>query len=59
MKALVLTEGLLTYLEQADVATLSEAITRPEVAWWMLDLPFPGVRKLMNKEHARVSERAL
>ena len=48
-KALVLTEGLLTYLEDPDVATLSEAITRPEVAWWMLDFPFPGVKKLMNK----------
>ena len=48
-KALVLTEGLLTYLEDRDVATLSEAITRPEVAWWMLDFPFPGVKKLMNK----------
>jgi methyltransferase (TIGR00027 family) len=48
-KALVLTEGLLTYLEEADVAALSEAFTRPEVAWWMLDFPFPGVKKLMNK----------
>jgi methyltransferase (TIGR00027 family) len=48
-KALVLTEGLLTYLEEADVAGLSEAITRPEVGWWMLDFPFPGVKKLMNK----------
>ena len=48
-KALVLTEGLLTYLEVRDVAALSKAITRPEVAWWMLDFPFPGVKRLMNK----------
>ena len=51
-RALVLTEGLLTYLEERDVAALSEAITRPEVAWWMLDFPFPGVKKLMNKNMA-------
>jgi methyltransferase (TIGR00027 family) len=48
-KALVLTEGLLTYLDEADVAALSEAFTRPEVAWWMLDFPFPGVKNVMNK----------
>ncbi len=47
-KALVLTEGLLTYLEDLDIKALSESFTRPEVAWWMLDFPFPGVKKLMN-----------
>jgi methyltransferase (TIGR00027 family) len=46
--ALVLTEGLLTYLEDRDIKALSESFTRPEVAWWMLDFPFPGVKKLMN-----------
>ncbi len=49
-KALVLTEGLLMYLEDRDVVALSEAITRPEVAWWMLDFAGPGLKRLMNKQ---------
>lgn len=51
-KALVLTDGLLMYLEEADVVALSQAITRPEVAWWMLDFAGPGLRKMMNKRMA-------
>ena len=47
-KALVLTEGLLMYLESRDVAALSESFARPEVAWWMLDLAGPGLKKFMN-----------
>jgi methyltransferase (TIGR00027 family) len=47
-KALVLTEGLLMYLESRDVAALSEAFTRPEIAWWMLDTAGPGLKQLMN-----------
>lgn len=47
-KALVLTEGLLMYLEPADVDELSRALVRPEVTWWMLDLAGPGLRKWMN-----------
>ncbi len=48
-KALVLTEGLLMYLEDHDVQALSEAINRPEVAWWMFDFGGPGLKRLMNK----------
>jgi methyltransferase (TIGR00027 family) len=48
-KALVLTEGLLMYLEERDVRALSEAFTRPEIAWWMLDFSSPGLQKRMNK----------
>jgi methyltransferase (TIGR00027 family) len=48
-KALVLTEGLLMYLEDSDVRALSTAFTRPEVAWWMLDFAGPGLQKRMNK----------
>lgn len=47
-KALVLTEGLLMYLEPADVADLSAALVRPEIAWWVLDLAGPGLKKWMN-----------
>jgi methyltransferase (TIGR00027 family) len=49
-KALVLTEGLLMYLEASDVAALSTAFKRPEVAWWMLDFSGPGLQKRMNKK---------
>ena len=49
-KALVLTEGLLMYLEDRDVIALSAAIKRPEVAWWMLDFAGPGLKKMMNKK---------
>ena len=44
-KALVLTEGLLMYLEDSDIAALSESFTRPEIAWWMLDFAFPGLKR--------------
>jgi methyltransferase (TIGR00027 family) len=47
-KALVLTEGLLMYLESRDVAALSEAFNRAEIAWWMLDTAGPGLKKFMN-----------
>ncbi|MEO9013894.1 MAG: SAM-dependent methyltransferase [Terrimesophilobacter sp.] len=49
-KALVLTEGLLMYLEDRDVAALSEAIKQPGVAWWMFDFGGPGLKKMMNKK---------
>ncbi|MDN4522765.1 class I SAM-dependent methyltransferase [Mycolicibacterium austroafricanum] len=48
VKALVLTEGLLMYLDPSDVDDLSRALVRPEVAWWMLDLAGPGLKKWMN-----------
>jgi methyltransferase (TIGR00027 family) len=57
-KALVLTEGLSMYLEDRDVAALSEAFTRPEVAWWMLDFVPPGLRNLMNKKMAGLQQNA-
>ncbi|MEV6559786.1 class I SAM-dependent methyltransferase [Nocardia sp. NPDC051756] len=36
--ALVLTEGLLLYLELETVTALLSALARPEVAWWMSDI---------------------
>ncbi len=47
-KALVLTEGLLMYLEPSDVQELSQAFDRPEIAWWMCDIAGPGLKKYMN-----------
>jgi methyltransferase (TIGR00027 family) len=57
-RALVLTEGLSMYLDDGDIAGLSDAIKRPEVAWWMLDFAFPGLRKRINKNVAGISENA-
>jgi|SRR5947209_1024511 methyltransferase (TIGR00027 family) len=57
-KALVLTEGLLMYLDDRDVAALSEAIKRPEVAWWMLDFAGPGLKNLMNKKMSGMLQNA-
>src|SRR5882757_3896650 len=57
-KALVLTEGLLMYLEDHDVVVLSEAIKRPEVAWWMLDFVGPGLKKMLNKKMSGLLENA-
>jgi methyltransferase (TIGR00027 family) len=57
-KALVLTEGLLMYLEDRDVVALSAAIKRPEVAWWMLDFAFPGLQRMMNKKMAGMLQNA-
>ena len=57
-KALVLTEGLLMYLEDSDVVALSEAIKRPEVAWWMVDFAGPGLKRMMNKKMAGMLQNA-
>jgi methyltransferase (TIGR00027 family) len=57
-KAFVLTEGLSMYLEDRDIAALSDAIKRPEVTWWMLDIAFPGLRKQINKNVSGIAESA-
>ncbi|SON63685.1 Putative S-adenosyl-L-methionine-dependent methyltransferase [Mycobacterium simulans] len=57
-KALVLTEGLLMYLDERDVVALSEAIKRPEVAWWVLELAGPGLKKMLNKKVAGMLQNA-
>ncbi|HME79375.1 MAG TPA: SAM-dependent methyltransferase [Mycobacterium sp.] len=57
-KALVLTEGLLMYLEDRDVVALSAAIKRPEVAWWMVDFAGPGLKRMMNKKMAGMLQNA-
>jgi methyltransferase (TIGR00027 family) len=57
-KALVLTEGLSMYLEDRDIAALSESFTRPEIAWWMLDFAFPGLRNMINEQMADLGQNA-
>ena len=57
-KALVLTEGLVMYLGDRDVVTLSDAFTRPQVAWWMLDFVGPGLKRNLNKSMADLMQNA-
>lgn len=49
-KALVLTEGLLMYLDDGEVVEFSAALSRPEVVWWTLDFVGPGLKRLMNRK---------
>ena len=46
------------YLENGDIAALSDALKRPEVAWWMLDFAFPGLKKRINNNMAGIAESA-
>ncbi|MGA8331999.1 MAG: SAM-dependent methyltransferase, partial [Mycobacterium sp.] len=57
-KALVLTEGLLMYLQERDVAALSAALKRPEVGWWMIDFGGPGLKRVMNKKMSGILQNA-
>ncbi len=49
-KAMVLTEGLLMYLEPDDVAALARALRRPEIAWWVLEFWGAGLKKWMGRK---------
>ncbi|WP_433191641.1 class I SAM-dependent methyltransferase [Nocardia sp. CA-107356] len=37
-KALVITEGLLMYLEEETVRSIAGALARPEINWWVMDV---------------------
>ena len=49
-RALVVTEGLLMYLDYRDVVALSEALTRPAIAWWLVEFWGAGLKKWMDKK---------
>jgi methyltransferase (TIGR00027 family) len=50
MQALVLTEGLLVYLDEAQVHELSRDIaTRAGIGCWILDLGSPAILEMMRK----------
>lgn len=57
-KAFVLTEGLLMYLEDGDVVSLSGALHRNEIAWWTFDFASPGLRTTMNTKTAGLLRNA-
>jgi hypothetical protein len=48
MRSSTLTEGLVMYRADSDVAGLSEAFRRPEIAWWTIDFASAGLMKTMN-----------
>jgi methyltransferase (TIGR00027 family) len=51
--ALVLTEGLLTYLDESVVRGLADDLfARPAVRFWVIDVSSPGVLKKMQKATA-------
>ncbi|MEU1428474.1 SAM-dependent methyltransferase [Nocardia sp. NPDC005746] len=57
-KALVISEGLVMYLRETDVAALSAALTRPEIAGWCLDVSSAGVAHLMTDRNEGLLRRA-
>jgi methyltransferase (TIGR00027 family) len=49
-KVLVLTEGLLVYLEEPTVKALSsDFAAQTSIAYWMFDLAAPAILRMMNK----------
>ena len=49
-KALVITEGLLGYLDEEVVRRLSQdLLSRPAVRWWMIDPASPAIMQMMQK----------
>ncbi|MQY30710.1 putative S-adenosyl-L-methionine-dependent methyltransferase [Nocardia sp. RB56] len=49
-RALVLTEGLLVYLEPAEVLALSTALSRPQIQWWVFDLMSEACRRRVQRQ---------
>jgi methyltransferase (TIGR00027 family) len=48
--ALVVTEGLLIYLEAEQVASLARALhAQPSIRWWISDVGSPRLLKMMNR----------
>lgn len=47
--ALVITEGLLIYLDADQARSLASDLQRDEIRWWITDLTSPGVLKFMAR----------
>jgi methyltransferase (TIGR00027 family) len=48
-KVLVITEGLLTYLDDDQVRELGRDLLRPPIRWWVLDVASPAIVKMMMR----------
>lgn len=58
-RALVVTEGLLVYLGEDDVASLARALhAQPGFRWWLTDLASPKLLKWMHKRWGKEVSRA-
>lgn len=58
-KVLVLTEGLLVYLDDDIVAAIGrDLLARPAVRWWVLDVTSPAVRQMLMKGMGSVLDGA-
>lgn len=56
---LVITEGLLVYLDEADVISLARAIhAMPSARWWLSDIASPMLLEFMRKEWGKAVELA-
>jgi methyltransferase (TIGR00027 family) len=53
-RALIVSEGLLIYLTEPQVATLADDLrTQASFAWWLIDLASPRLLKIMEKTWGR------
>jgi methyltransferase (TIGR00027 family) len=59
-RALVITEGLLVYLEPDQVREIARDLAgRSAIGWWMIDLASPGVMRMVRKRiAARLGDEA-
>lgn len=57
-KALVVTEGLLMYLDDRDIVALSQSLKRPAIAWWLLEFWGAGLKKWMARKTDGLLENA-
>jgi methyltransferase (TIGR00027 family) len=57
-KALILTEGLLVYLEDEQVRALGRDLARPAVRWWIVDVTAPRIVEMIQKDMGQHLENA-
>jgi methyltransferase (TIGR00027 family) len=57
-KVLVITEGLLTYLDDEQVRALARDLARPAVHWWIVDLASAAIVNMMNRGMGRHLDNA-
>ena len=58
-RALIVTEGLLVYLQREQVAKLAADLGRqPSFHWWLIDLASPDLLKRLNKQWGKSLEKS-
>jgi methyltransferase (TIGR00027 family) len=58
-RALVITEGLIAYLQRDEVARLATDLgAQPSFRWWLIDLASPELLKRLNKTWGKALQRA-